>query len=600
MPRLASNSGAVPYNGPPISFRSLVRKFLDYYGPYKKLLYADLICAVILSAADLTFPQILRGLSNTLFAHGSPSQIIRALPGLAAVMVALAAISYLCQYFITYWGHVMGARMETDMRADLFDQYQRLSFSYYDKNNTGEMMSKLVSDLFDISELAHHGPENLLTSVLMITGSVVLLSLINLPLTGALLALTAFVIWYSLRKNRQMGEAFLDNRTKIAGVNSRLQDTLAGIRVVKSFTNEGIEADKFGQGNHAFLHSKSRAYRKMAEMVSVYAAVQPLQYTAVLIGGGWLVAQGQMTLTDLAVYSLYIGLFMTPVKMLVEFTEQFQKGYAGFLRLVEVLNEDLGVTDKPNAISLGVSTSIPGAISYRNVHFSYDGRHEVISDVSLEIPAGKTYALVGPSGGGKTTLCSLLPRFYDVASGSVSVDGFDVRDLTLKSLRAAIGIVQQDVYLFAGSIRDNIAYGRPGASDDDIIAAARAANIHDYITSLDEHYDTYVGERGARLSGGQKQRIAIARVFLKDPALLILDEATSALDNESERFVQASLTRLMQNRTTLIIAHRLSTIRAADVIVVMNEGRITEIGAHDELLARGGTYAHYYQLQFSG
>jgi ATP-binding cassette subfamily B protein len=621
MAPLASQSGAAPYTGPPITFKTVITKFVHYYAPYKRLFYLDLLCAVLLSASELVFPQVLRRLSETLFV-GPGDKILSSLWIIGIGMAAIALVGGVCHYFMTYWGHVMGARMETDMRQDLFDQYQRLSFSYYDRNNTGEMMSKLVSDLFDISELAHHGPENLLISVLMICGSIVLLAFINLKMTLILLVITAFVIWYSLLKNKQMGEAFLDNRHKIAGVNSRLQDTLAGIRVVKSFTNEGIETDKFSVGNVAFLDSKSRAYRKMAEMVSVDTLSQGLLYAAVLVSGGFFIARGELSLTDLAVYALYIGLFMNPIKILIEFTEQFQKGYSGFKRLLEVLFESPGIEDKPGAVVLGSASiggevhsrsadgcghpslqgqaRIKGDIAYENVRFSYDGEHDVIRGLSLDIAAGKTVALVGPSGGGKTTLCSLLPRFYDVGAGAIRVDGFDVRDVTIKSLRGAIGIVQQDVYLFSGSIRENIAYGRPGARDAEIEQAARDAFIHDFIIDLDEGYDTFVGERGARLSGGQKQRIAIARVFLKNPAILILDEATSALDNESERFVQASLARLASERTTLIIAHRLSTIRSADEIVVMDEGEIAESGTHDELLAAGGTYARYYALQFEG
>ncbi|MDR1776113.1 MAG: ABC transporter ATP-binding protein/permease [Actinomycetes bacterium] len=618
----ASDSGAAPFTGPKPSFRHIVSRFLDYYGPYKGLLYADLVCAILLSATDLAFPKIIGRLCDTLFAHGTATQITHALPLLTIGLVALAAVAYACQYFITYWGHLMGARMETDMRQDLFDQYQRLSFSYYDRNNTGEMMSKLVSDLFEISELAHHGPENILISVLLIVGSLVILATINIPMTLLLLVITAALIAYALHKNSQMGAAFLDNRVKIAGVNARLQDTLAGIRVVKSFTNEGIEADKFGVGNIAFLNSKSRAYRKMAEMVAGYALSYGLLYAAVIASGGWFIARGQLTITQLTVYALYVGIFMNPVKMLVEFTEQFQKGYSGFLRLQEVMAEPPGIDDKPGALVLGgiaeqiqggsasrrpsdtdttaAAADIRGDVSYRDVHFSYDGTNEVIRGFSLDIPAGRTVALVGPSGGGKTTLCSLLPRFYDVGGGAVSVDGHDVRDVTIKSLRGAIGIVQQEVYLFAGTIGENIAYGRPGATPEQIQAAARDAHIHDFICGLEDGYDTFVGERGARLSGGQKQRIAIARVFLKDPAILILDEATSALDNESERFVQASLTRLAAGRTTLIIAHRLSTIRSADEICVVDNGRLVERGDHDTLLAADGVYARYYRLQFQG
>ena len=643
----ASDSGGAPFTGQRPPFKRVLAGFINYYGPYRHLLFADLACAVLLATVQLSFPQVLRFLSEGLFSTGTHQQILDALPLIIGGMIALAIVGATCQYFITYWGHLMGARMESDMRRDLFDQYQRLSFSYYDRNNTGEMMSKLVSDLFEISELAHHGPEDLLISALMLTGSVVMLALINVPMTLLLALVTGFVVWYSLRKNRQMGEAFLDNRRKIASVNSRLQDTLAGIRVVKSFGNERVEAGKFSEGNRAFLDSKRRAYRKMAEMVSVNTLSQGLLYATVLGAGGYFLTRGALTLTDLAVYALYIAIFMTPIKMLVEFTEQAQKGYSGFLRLLEVLAEPPGIEDRPGAVTLtpreGVrgSASTKGKISvlttsqvkekgsfgevsglspvsepkgsfdtemrscvcagevrYRDVRFSYDGVVDVICGLNLSIPAGRTVALVGPSGGGKTTLCSLLPRFYDVREGAVLIDGHDVRDVTLKSLRGSIGIVQQETYLFNGTIGENIAYGRPGASQKEIEAAARDTNIADFIDSLEDGYDTFVGERGARLSGGQKQRIAIARVFLKDPALLILDEATSTLDNESEREVQTSLARLTRNRTTLIIAHRLSTIRSAQTIAVIDQGRVVEQGSHETLLASGRTYARYYELQF--
>ncbi|MCL2882578.1 MAG: ABC transporter ATP-binding protein/permease [Coriobacteriia bacterium] len=602
MPRttVSASAGVDSYSGASVPFRTVARKFASYYTPYKGLLAFDLLCAVIVSAVDLVFPQVLKYLSNSIFA-GPANEIYRVLWIVAIGMIVLAIIGYASQFYITYWGHIMGARMESKMRQDLFDQYQRLSFSYYDRNNTGEMMAKLISDLFDISELAHHGPENLLIAVLMIVGSLTILFFINVPMTAILLVITVTILVLSYYKNRQMGEAFMDNRRKIGGVNARLQDTLSGIRVVKSFTNERVERSKFSEGNVLFLESKSRAYHTMADLTSLNTLSKGLLYAAVLVCGGFFIARGQLTITDLAIYALYIGMFMSPVKLLVEFTELFQQGYAGFRRLLEVLGEDPGITEKPDAVTLAAATGgLKDRISYRGVSFGYGDEGDVIHDINFEIPAGKTVALVGPSGGGKTTLCSLLPRFYEVRGGSVAIDGQDVRDVTLESLRGTIGIVQQDVYLFAGSVGENIAYGKPGATIAEVEQAARDANIHEFICSLPDGYDTYVGERGVRLSGGQKQRIAIARVFLKNPPILILDEATSALDNESERYVQHSLERLSHGRTTLVIAHRLSTIRAADHILVITNGQVREQGSHATLLAAGGLYAHYYNMQFEG
>ena len=557
----------------------------------------DLLCAFVVSAVDLAFPQILNILNDSLFTQAAPV-ILQSLLPMALGLLGMYAIRTVCRYYITAQGHIMGAKIESRMRQELFDQYERLSFSYYDTHNTGTMMSRLVSDLFDISELAHHGPENLFISAVKIIGSFVLLWMVNVPLTLILLAIVLVMLVFSIRQNQKMQEVFMDNRLKIADVNASLQDSLAGIRVVKSFANEGIERKKFAKSNDQFLISKTNNYRRMGTFHAGNNFFEGLMFAAVLVASGYFIAQGSLQATDLALYALYINIFISPIEVLIEFTEQLQKGAAGFKRFEEILETHPDIQNAPDAKPLD---NVRGDIDYNHVTFRYaDDEETVLSDVDIHIPAGKSIALVGPSGGGKTTLCSLLPRFYDVDAGSVCVDGKDVRTLTLESLRRAIGIVQQDVYLFEGTIRENIAYGKPGASDEEIIEAAKRANIDAFVESLPDGYDTYVGERGARLSGGQKQRIAIARVFLKDPPVLILDEATSALDNESERYIQQSLDALAHGRTTITIAHRLSTIRNADEILVLDHEGIRERGDHKTLLEKGGLYAKYYRMQFAG
>lgn len=491
----------------------------------------------------------------------------------------------------------MGTWIERDMRKELFDHYEKLSFSYYDKNNTGQMMSKLVSDLFEISEFAHHGPENVFISSIKIVGSFVFLFMINGKLALMLAVVVALMVVFCFRQNMRMRETFMDNRRKIGDINARLQDTLSGIRVVQSFANEDIERKKFHHSNENFVHSRDNNYRAMGKFHSGTLFFQGMMYVTVIVGGGYLIAKGDMAPADLAMYALYIGIFISPIQILVEFTEMLQKGLSGFRRFLEVIETEPEIVDAPNAAEL---KNVKGNISYKDVSFHYNTEEPVLSHVSFDIPAGKSIALVGPSGGGKTTICSLLPRFYDVTDGSITVDGQDVRNVTLKSLRSCIGLVQQEVYLFGGTIRENIAYGKPNASDAEIIEAAKKANIHDFIMELPDGYDTFVGERGARLSGGQKQRISIARVFLKNPPILILDEATSALDNESERHIQKSLEELAKNRTTITIAHRLSTIRNADEIIVIDDLNISERGTHKDLLEKNGIYAKYYQMQFDG
>ena len=570
-----------------------IKKFIHYYGPYKAVFFIDLICAAVISLVDLAYPQILRTMTKTLFTQDK-DMILHALPVIAVSLFVMYIVQSLCKYYVTYQGHMMGANMERDMPRELFDHYQELSFSYYSRNNSGQMMSKLVSDLFDISEFAHHGPENLFISLVKIVGAFIFLFFINKKLALPLIILVIVMFVFSFRQNAKMQETFMENRRKIGDVNASLQDTLSGIRVVQSFANEDIEREKFKKSNEAFLVSKRDNYHCMGSFMSSNLFFQGMMYLVTLVYGGYLIAQGEMQTGDLAMYALYIGIFISPIQILVELVEMMQKGLSGFRRFLDVMETESEIKDADDAVEL---KDVKGHVCYDHVSFHYsDDETPVLSDISIDIPAGRSIALVGPSGSGKTTICSLLPRFYDVTGGSITVDGKDIRGLTLKSLRSQIGMVQQDVYLFDGTIKDNIAYGKPGATDDEIIKAAKCASIHDFIMELPDGYDTYVGERGTRLSGGQKQRISIARVFLKNPPILILDEATSALDNESERWIQKSLEELSKNRTTITIAHRLSTIRDADEIIVITEDGIAERGTHAELLAQNGVYAAYYNM----
>lgn len=617
----------------------LFKAFLNYYTGQRHLFWGDIACAITDAAIDLAFPWILRWLTGGLFTQGSQA-IMDAMLYLVIGLAGMYVVRFLCRFFVAYWGHVMGARMESKMREDLFDAYERMSFSFFDQNKSGDLMSRLVNDLFDISEAAHHGPEFLLIGIIEVIGSFVILSFINVPLTLCLAVVLVLLMVYNVRANLNMRQVFRENRERISRVNSRLEDSLAGMRVVKSFTAEDVERAKFRRENSAYLDSKVRMYRAMGGYQASISALMGGLYTIIVCVGGWLIAQGQMQPQDLATYALYISLFTVPIYDILNFSETFQKSFAGFRRLMEMLTAQPDILDEPGARELVVTR---GEICYHDVHFSYEkgtaaarnavaadagvtvdtgaaagaavaagadaaagaatvstSDAEVLHGLNLVIEPGKTVALVGPSGGGKSTTCALLPRFYDCDAGFITIDGQDIKTVTQKSLREAIGIVQQDVYLFDGTIAQNIAYGRPSATFEQIEAAAKQAHIYDFIQSLPHGFETQVGERGARLSGGQKQRIAIARVFLKNPRILILDEATSALDNESEQAVQASLAALARGRTTIIIAHRLSTIKDADEIITISAGKVAEKGTHEELLARGGTYAHYYAMQFEG
>ncbi len=575
---------------------SILKRFVSYYKPYRHLFYMDCVCATVLCIIDLSFPQILRWLPEGLFS-GSAASIFSALRWLFPVLLIWYLLRALCQFYVTSFGHVMGTRMETDMRQDLFDKYMSLSYSYYDQNNTGEMMSRLVSDLFDISELAHHGPENLLMCSIKIIGSFILLLWVNVPMTMLLLAVTAILVIFTVFRQLRMQRIFTENRERIADVNAGVQNSLAGIRVVKTFAVEQGEMDNFRASNGRYRQSKEKSYMAMGIFHGGSNFLQGMLYVVTLVSGGFFIARGSLSYNDLAVYALYIGIFITPIGQLMDFTEMLQKGYAGFKRFAQIMETEPDIQEAPDAVAL---EHVTGDIQYKDVSFQYTEKEQVLTHLNIQIPAGKTCALVGPSGGGKTTICSLLPRFYDVTGGSVLVDGHDVRQLKLKSLREAIGIVQQDVYIFAGTVRENIAYGKKAATQQEIEEAAKNANIHDFIMGLEDGYDTYVGERGTRLSGGQKQRIAIARVFLKNPPILILDEATSALDNESEKHIQEALDRLSVGRTTVVIAHRLSTIRSAEKIIVIDEGGVKEQGNHHQLMELDGIYARYFNMQFEG
>ena len=574
---------------------SKMKKFLSYYRPYLGLFAADMACAFTASGINLVFPLLIRHITGNLLQSGLEN-VTGPILKIAAVMIGLTVIEYFCNFYITTVGHIMGAKMEHDLRNEIFEHFQKLSFTYYDNQKTGQIMSRITNDLFEITELYHHGPEDLLISVVKLIGSFIILMTINVQLTLIVFAFIPLMILFAYYYNRKMRQAFKNNRAKIAEINAGIEDSISGVRVVKSFANEDLEMEKFRKNNLRYVESKKNSYFFMGRYHSGISAFNSLIYIAVVFGAALLTGKGRVNTLDLITFLLYINTFLDPIKKLVNFGEQFQNGISGFDRFYEVLQIAPDITDARNAVEL---KEVRGDISFKDVTFRYSDRSEsVLSKVNLSVKAGEYVALVGPSGVGKTTLCSLIPRFYDVTEGAITLDGRDIRTVKLKSLRKNIGIVQQDVYLFAGSVLENIRYGKPDATEEEVIEAAKKANAHDFIMSLPEGYNTDIGQRGIKLSGGQKQRISIARVFLKNPPILILDEATSALDNESEKVVQESLEALAENRTTFVIAHRLSTIKNARRILVLTEEGIVEEGTHEELLNRGGIYAQLYQLQF--
>lgn len=571
------------------------KKFLSYYKPYKKMFAADMFFACMGAGVTLVIPLIIRFItSDVIFRESSESLHIILI--LTAVMAALILLECYCNYFIAYYGHIMGAKMEHNMRNEIFAHYQKLSFSFYDNQKVGQLMSRVTNDLFDISELFHHGPEDLVISIIKLIGSFSILLSVNWRLALTAFAIVPVMLAYAFYFNVKMKRAFVKNRARIADINAQIEDNLSGIRVVKSFANEDMEMDKFKAGNDRFVESKKESYKYMGLYHSGLGAFTTLISVIVIATGAIFITKDLITITDLITFLLYINNFTEPIKKLISFTEQFQNGASGYTRFLEILEINPDIEDAPNALEL---KNAKGDIAFEHVSFHYEENSEtVLSDLNLQVKAGEYIALVGTSGVGKSTLCSLIPRFYDVSGGRILIDDRDIRDFTVKSLRNNIGIVQQDVYLFTGSVMDNIRYGRPDATEAEIVAAAQNANAHEFIMNLPEGYDTNIGQRGIKLSGGQKQRLSIARVFLKNPPILIFDEATSALDNESERVVQESLEKLAKGRTTFVIAHRLSTIRNAQKILVLTENGITESGTHQELLEKNGIYAELYNMQF--
>ncbi|CAG9365953.1 ABC transporter ATP-binding protein [Clostridium perfringens] len=566
----------------------MLKRFIRYYKPYKKLFILDLLAAFLVSACDLFYPMITRNIINDVI----PNKQIKLLFVFAIVLTLIFLIKAGLNYFMQYWGHVVGVRMQADMRRDLFDKLQDMPNKYFDNNKTGVIMSRIINDLLDISELAHHGPEDLFISLVMLVGSFIILCTINVPLTIITFAIIPFLLFYTIHKRNKMKKAFKETRVKTGEVNATIENSISGVRVTKSFGNKAYEMEKFDKSNDIFKKAREHAYKAMAEYFSGMFFLVDMLELIVLIAAGYFTYLGKINVGDFAAYLLYIKMFLQPIRKLINFNEMFQNGMSGFERYEEIMNEE-NEKEIPNAKEL---KDIKGKITIKDVTFRYDNKESILENFNLDIEAGKMVALVGPSGGGKTTICNLIPRFYDYESGQIFIDDVDISTVTLKSLRENIGIVQQDVFLFTGTIKENIMYGNPNATDEEVIEAAKNACLHDFIMGLEDGYDTFIGERGVKLSGGQKQRISIARVFLKNPAILILDEATSALDNVTEYEIQKALEELSKDRTTLVVAHRLSTVKNSDEIVVLTDRGIEERGTHEELIKLGGVYSNLHNL----
>ena len=571
----------------------MIRRFSKYYRAHLPLFFLDFGCAFLIAGLDLVFPMAVGKLIDDVL----PNKNLRLMILMGVGLLILYILRYFLNYVVDYLGHVLGVRMEYDMRKDLFNHIHKLSFTYFDNTKTGHIMSRLVNDLNEISELAHHGPEDLFIATVTLVGAFIILLTVHWPLALITFAIVPLMLWFAISKNKHMQNAFKEMRLKVADINAQVEDSISGVRVVKSFTNEWYEEEKFEVGNASFRISRENAFKVMAQFFSGINFFSNLISLVVVIFGGIFIYYDQLTIGELVGFLLYVTMFLQPIRRITTLVENFQKGMAGFNRFTETLDLQPDILDDKDAITVG---RIQGDLGFENVTFSYNDKKDILRNISLQIKSGETVALVGPSGGGKTTLCSLIPRFYEIDQGKIRVDGMDIRKITQKSLRENIGIVQQDVFLFSGTIKENIAYGKIGASDEEIVAAAKMANAHEFIMGTDNGYDTYIGERGVKLSGGQKQRVSIARIFLKNPPILILDEATSALDNETEQVIQESLYQLSENRTTLIIAHRLATIRKADRIMVLTDEGIVEEGSHETLLNNNGIYARLYKAQFDG